>query len=230
MAFLVAVEGIDGSGKGTQAARLVDNLRRRGLQTELISFPRYQSTEYGRKIGDFLNGRFGELDQVHPVLVALLFAGDRLESRPLLLDLCATGDVVVCDRYVASNAAHQGAKAAGAEREELLRWIEFVEYAQHELPRPDLTVWLDVPVEVAQALIRQKSQRSYTNRAADLQEADLAYLQRVREVYAQLAGADPTWQRIDAIQNGQPRPIEAIAGEVEEIVCRAFDRCRAEQA
>lgn len=226
MAFLVAVEGIDGSGKGTQAVRLVENLRRRGLQTELISFPRYQSTEFGRKIGDFLNGRFGELDQVHPLLVSLLFAGDRFESRPLLLELCAQADVVVCDRYVASNAAHQGAKAQGTERRELLKWIEFVEYQQHQLPRANLTIWLDVPVQVAQDLIQKKSRRSYTDRSADLQEADAAYLQRVREVYGELAGADAGWQRIDAVQNGQPRPIEEIAGEVEGFVGAALDRHR----
>lgn len=226
MAFLVAVEGIDGSGKGTQAVRLVENLRRRGLQTELISFPRYQSTEFGRKIGDFLNGRFGALDQVHPLLVSLLFAGDRFESRPLLLELCAQADVIVCDRYVASNAAHQGAKAVGAERGELLKWIEFVEYQQHQLPRANLTLWLDVPVQVAQDLIQKKSRRSYTDRSADLQEADAEYLQRVREVYGELAGADATWQRIDAVQNGQPRLIEEIAGEVERLVCAALDRHR----
>lgn len=230
MAFLVAVEGIDGSGKGTQAARLVENLRRRGLQAELISFPRYEFTQFGRKIGDFLNGRFGELDQVHPLLVSLLFAGDRLESRPLLLDLCARADVVVCDRYVASNAAHQGAKAQGTERRELLQWIEFVEYQQHQLPRADLTIWLDVPVHVAQDLIQRKSQRSYTDRAADLQEADASYLQRVREVYQELASADATWQRIHAVENGQLRSLEEIAGEVEAIVCGVWDRSRPNSA
>ncbi|OYW18831.1 MAG: dTMP kinase [Planctomycetales bacterium 12-60-4] len=226
MAFLIAVEGIDGSGKGTQSARLVENLRQRGLRAELISFPRYRETEYGRKIGDFLNGRFGRLDQVHPLLVSLLFAGDRLESRGSLVELLATNDVVVCDRYVASNAAHQGAKAVNAEREELLRWIEFVEYDQHQLPRPDLTVWLDIPVSVAQALIQKKAQRSYTDLAADLQEADAAYLQRVANVYAELAEHDATWRRIEVVENNQPRPVDTLAEEVLQTVSCELDRRR----
>jgi dTMP kinase len=169
--WLVAVEGIDGSGKGTQSARLVEALQAQGLTAALVSFPRYQETRFGHQIGKFLNGAFGELHQVHPTLVSLLFAGDRFESRTHLLDLCATHDVVVCDRYVSSNMAHQGAKVSVSERGELRDWIEFLEYGQHQMPRADQTFWLDVPVSVAQAWIARKNQRSYTDRTADLQEA-----------------------------------------------------------
>jgi dTMP kinase len=214
VAFLVAIEGIDGSGKGTQSALLVERLRASGRRAELISFPRYQQTEYGRKIGDFLNGRFGALDQVHPLLVSLLFAGDRFESREWLLERAAANEVLVFDRYVASNIAHQGAKAVDAERDELLRWIEFIEYGQHRLPRMDLTLWLEVPVTVAVQLIRQKSPRSYTEQAADLQEADAGYLGRVHAMYHELASREPGWQRITCVDGAQPRPIDAIGADV----------------
>src|SRR5580704_15426600 len=122
-AGLIAIEGIDGSGKGTQSRILVERLRQSGRKVELISFPRYEETFFGRLIGSFLNGQFGTLDQVHPVLVSLLFAGDRFESRPKLEKALATCDVVVLDRYVASNVAHQGAKILGADRETLCRSI-----------------------------------------------------------------------------------------------------------
>ncbi len=224
MALLVAVEGIDGSGKGTQAARLVAALRERGLRAELVSFPRYQATEYGRKIGDFLNGRFGALEQVHPLLVALLFAGDRFESRDWLLELAETNQILVCDRYIASNIAHQGAKAAVAERDELRRWIEFVEYHQHRLPRADFTLWLEVPVAVASRLIQRKAPRDYTARAADLQETDTAYLERVHAMYGELAASDPTWRRITCVAGDEPRPIEVIGAEVLEAVLGAWSR------
>ncbi len=96
--LLIAIEGIDGSGKGTQAARLQASLTRRGLKAALISFPRYQETFFGARIGDFLNGRFGSLEEVHPFLAATLFAGDRLESRSFLNEAIVSHDVVVLDR------------------------------------------------------------------------------------------------------------------------------------
>lgn len=226
MALLVAVEGIDGSGKGTQTALLAENLRRRGLQTEVISFPRYDATRYGQKIGEFLNGRFGTLDQVHPALAALLFAGDRFESRSVLLDLCERADVVLCDRYVASNIAHQGAKVDVHERTELIDWIEFVEYQQHQMPRPDLVIWLQLPVSVAQSFITQKARRSYTEHTADLQEADGGYLQRTSDVYEALARAGGCWQTVQAHCNGQPRSIDDVSRELERIVWELYQARR----
>src|SRR6478752_4883900 len=101
------MEGIDGSGKGTQAALLQERLNRAGTRTALLSFPRYQETAFGTQIGKFLNAEFGGLDQVHPILASLLFAGDRFESRSLIHQSLADHQIVLCDRYVASNIAHQ---------------------------------------------------------------------------------------------------------------------------
>ena len=157
---LIAIEGIDGSGKGTQAARLREALAARGLKAALISFPRYQETFFGGRIGDFLNGRFGSLEEVHPFLAATLFAGDRLESRRMLLDALAANDVVVLDRYVASNIAHQAGKRDGAERQELTEWILKVEFEVNQLPKPDLAIVLDLPATRAQELIAKKIART----------------------------------------------------------------------
>ena len=216
-ATLIAIEGIDGSGKGTQSRLLVDALNAAGRRAALLSFPRYSETFFGARIGDFLNGRFGSLDAVDPFLASLLFAGDRLESKPVLEAALAEHDVVVLDRYVASNVAHQGAKREGAERTELIRRIEHVEFALNALPRPDVTVWLDLPVPLAVRLIAAKSQRDYTEKAADLQEADAAYLARVAAVYAELATGDG-WARVPCSAGGEVRPVGAIAGEVREAV------------
>jgi len=212
--LLVAIEGIDGSGKGTQAARLLDALRGQGTRTELFSFPRYRDTQFGRKIGDFLNGRFGNLDQVSPFLVSLLFAGDRFESRQLLHQALATNEIVLCDRYTASNIAHQAAKVQGAEREELIQWVQHVEHHLYQLPEPDHTLFLDLPVHHATQLIALKSRRSYTDRTADLQEADTAYLQSVHDVYAQLAATEPGWIRIDCVSGDQIKSVDQIGDEV----------------
>ncbi|MFM7836280.1 MAG: thymidylate kinase, partial [Planctomycetaceae bacterium] len=106
MARLIAIEGIDGAGKGTQASRLKESLAARGLRAAVLQFPRYSATSFGAAIGDFLNGRFGTLAEVHPQLAAVLYAGDRFESRGLLLELMEQHDVVVLDRFVGSNLAH----------------------------------------------------------------------------------------------------------------------------
>ena len=213
MSVLIAIEGIDGSGKGTQAARLNAYLQATGRSSALLSFPRYQQTAFGQKVGDFLNGRFGTLEAVHPLLVSLLFAGDRFESRALIERTLAENEVVVCDRYVASNIAHQGAKVDEAERVELVTWIQHLEYSIYQLPSADLTLFLDVPVANAQQLIAAKSRRNYTEKAADLQEADANYLCRVRDVYLDLAKG-PQWTKVGCIENGAVRSVEEISAEI----------------
>ncbi|NOX55740.1 MAG: dTMP kinase [Planctomycetes bacterium] len=214
MGRLLAIEGIDGSGKGTQAQRLTQRLRQASYSVSLLSFPRYDQTLFGQVIGDFLNGRFGALDEVDPYVAALLYAGDRFESRSVLDQALAQHDVVVCDRYVASNIAHQAAKLEGSARRELVEWIERVEHETLQLPVPDLVVLLDVPTDVAQELIATKSRRSYTDRSADLQEADGGYLERVRHLYLELAATRSNWRKIDCVQGGRMLDVESVSGLV----------------
>lgn len=219
VAFLIAFEGIDGSGKGTQARRLYDRLLESGARAALLSFPRYEATLFGRAIGQFLNGRFGKLDEVNPFLVSLLYAGDRFESRRVLEEVRAAQDVVVLDRYVPSNIAHQCAKLPAAEQQELRNWIQQIEYGIYELPRPDVVLLLDLPVAQAQDLIAQKARRSYTDKAADLQEADSRYLERVRNAYQALAETEPNWRVVDCLSsNAGVRGIDEIADEIWDIV------------
>jgi dTMP kinase len=215
---LIAIEGIDGSGKGTQSRILVERLRQSGRQVELISFPRYTETFFGKLIASFLNGEFGTLDQIHPLLVSLLFAGDRFESRTKLADALAACDVVILDRYVASNIAHQGAKVSGAERETLCRTIEHLEFSLYGLPRPDRVILLDLEVARAQTLIAQKGARNYTERVADIQEADAAYLGRVREVYLELVARDSSWSLVECETHQGVRTVDEIAASVWKIV------------
>lgn len=212
--MLIDIEGIDGSGKGTQARRLCERLKQAGRSASLISFPRYEQTFFGRAAGEFLNGRFGSLDQVHPFLVSLLFAGDRFESRSVLSDALASSEFVVLDRYVPSNVAHQAAKLDGAERAELARRIIQLEHEIYGLPRADLTLLLDLPVDTAQELIALKEKRNYTARAADLQEADGRYLGRVRDMYLDLARGDSRWRVVSCTAAGKLRTVEEIGEEI----------------
>jgi dTMP kinase len=218
--YLVAIEGIDGSGKGTQAQRLLAHLQTAGRRAALLSFPRYEATFFGRAVGEYLNGAFGSLGQVHPFFSALLFAGDRFESRDILCEAVAAHDVVVLDRYVASNIAHKAARLDGAARQRLIEAIEYLEFEVYRLPRPDLVVLLDLSVPVAQRLIATKPRRTYTQRPADIQEADPNYLAAVRELYLELAGRDPEWSVISCERQGTVRSVEDIADEIAQRVER----------
>jgi dTMP kinase len=215
---LIDIEGIDGSGKGTQARALVGRLVKAGVSASLVSFPRYEATLFGRAVGEFLNGEFGALDEVHPFLVSLLFAGDRFESKPFLQEAMRTNEIVVLDRYVPSNVAHQVAKLNGAARAELTRRIIEIEFGLFGLPKPDLVVLLDLPVSRAQRLIAQKGARGYTAKKADLQEADGQYLERVREVYLELARLESHWQQIACCEGNRLRSVDEIAEDVWQCV------------
>jgi dTMP kinase len=215
---LVVLEGIDGAGKGTQTARLVERLRATGRAVATLGFPRYAATLFGQAIGRFLDGRFGALDAVHPLLASVLYAGDRFESRDLLRDLLARHDVVVLDRYVASNLAHQGAKVAEPERAALLEWITRIEYDVFALPAPDLVLLLDLPARAAQQLVARKAARDYTTRQADLHEADADYLERVRDAYRSLAAGAPQWRTVPCLRDGVLRAPDDIAAEIATLV------------
>lgn len=218
MGLLVAIEGIDGSGKGTQAARLHQTLSAAGWKSALMGFPRYRDTFFGNRIGDFLNGRFGQLDDVDPFLAATLYAGDRFESRELLCSTIAANDVVVLDRYVPSNIAHQAGKRQNADRLRLRNWIEHLEFEIYRLPRPELVILFDLPAESAARLIAMKKARDYTPLAADLQEADRSYQERVREAYLELA-EDKGWHTVPVVDGSSSlRPLDEVAADVAMIV------------
>jgi len=215
--LLVAIEGIDGSGKGTQAARLHQTLLAAGWKSALLGFPRYSETFFGARIGDFLNGRFGALGEVDPFLAATLYAGDRFESRDSLIETLEKNDVLVLDRYVPSNIAHQAGKRRDADRLRLRNWIEHLEFEVYRLPRPDLVLLFDLPAAKAAELIALKAKRGYTDQAADLQEADRVYQEGVRAAYLELA-AGPGWQTIPVLKDGELRTVDDIGSEVASLV------------
>jgi dTMP kinase len=197
---------------------LQQRLQLRGRRTGLISFPRYGETLFAKAIGDYLNGRFGRLNEVNPFLVSLLFAGDRFESKRKIETAIVNDDVLILDRYVASNVAHQAAKLEGATRDELVNWVNRIEYDIFEMPRPDLVILLDLPVNVAQLLISRKDPRGYTDQPADLQEADADYLERVRHVYQTLASRDERWRTVACCKEDRLRSVEEVSEEIWRIV------------
>ena len=184
--MLLVIEGIDGAGKGTQAGLLEQKANEAGLRVQRLSFPRYGKTRFAETTADYLNGKFGTIDQVPPQFSALLFAGDRFESRPLLTRLMEENDLVILDRYVTSNIAYHAARVDEAERDTFIEWLAGIEYETYQLPKPDLTLFLDVPVSISKDLVARKDARSYTDAKADIHEARGDYLTICRQVYQRL--------------------------------------------
>lgn len=197
----VALEGIDGSGKRTQIDLLSRALQQRGIEHVKMSFPRYEGF-FGRMAARYLNGEFGTLTEVDPHFSALLYAGDRLEHKQLLEEHLAQGKMILTDRYIGSNLAHQGARVRGGKIAGFLRWLEQLEYEIYGLPREDLVIYLRVPSVEAQRLVGEKSARRYTKRRRDLHEASLGHLKAAAHVYDRLAKRR-NWSIVECAERGR---------------------------
>lgn len=194
---LIAIEGIDGSGKRTQLDLLAAAFAAAegGHRIYSTGFPQYDSW-FGKMVGQFLNGDFGALDTVDPHFTALLYAGDRFEAKPKLEAALNNGQIVLVDRYIGSNLAHQTARVPAQQRDAFRRWIEHLEYGIYDLPREDLILYLRVPPSEAQRLVVQKSARSYTAAKRDILEASLRHLEEAAGIYDLLAREAP-WVTIE---------------------------------
>nr|WP_206376866.1 dTMP kinase [Sphingomonas sp. G-3-2-10] len=212
--ILVAIEGADGVGKATTARTLCETLNALGRSATVIAFPRYGETTGGVTIGRFLAGEIPV--PVMPKAAAVLYALDRFEWRDAILEAQAAHDVVIFDRYIASNMAYQAAKVSADEARPLMDWIGELELRQFALPSPDLCVYLDTPWELARAMILQKAQRSYTDRSFDEHEADVALQQRVRANYEDMLANGPLepWRVVRASEDGTMRTPQAIVAEI----------------
>ena len=211
---LIAIEGIDGSGKRTQLDLLEKVLAARDFSAYSTGFPQYDSF-FGRMAGQFLNGEFGDLESLDPRLTALLYAGDRFEAKPQLLHALEAGKIVLVDRYVGSNLAHQTARVPAAKRDEFIEWVEHLEYDIYDLPREDLILYLRVPPREAQSLVEKKSARSYTTAKQDLLEASLDHLRDATAIY-DLLSRKPGWVTIECFDaaRGEMRSPEEISRQL----------------
>lgn len=222
--MLVVLEGLDGAGKSTQVRKLKEYLESVRGSLDYIHFPRYESPVYGGLIGKFLRGGFGSLDSVHPQLVALLFAEDRHAALPEIRDALDKGSTVLLDRYVYSNIAYQCAKLAdNEEAEELREWILNTEFGHFNLPRPDLNIFLDVPISFVEKSLNASrandGDRNYLNGQKDIHEADIEFQKRVRAMYRRQASLDPSLVVIDcAAEDGSMLPPDDIFARIKSVV------------
>jgi len=221
--MLVVLEGLDGAGKSTQVKKLRKYLEEMCPELEYIHFPRYDAPVYGDLISRFLRGDFGSNEVVHPQLVALLFAEDRHGAAPGIKKTLAEGGTVLLDRYVYSNIAYQCAKLSDPEEREALRkWIFETEYGPFGLPKPDLNIFLDVPITFVESSLeanRKGADRDYLHGAQDIHEANIEFQKQVRAIYQQQAELDPSFIRVDCSDEfGDMLPPGEIFQKVKAVV------------
>jgi dTMP kinase len=209
MGRLLVIEGLDGAGKRTLANGLAGALDAAGASVTRIAFPRYGVDVHADLIRDALHGGMGDVvDSVHGM--ALLFALDRLAARPTLLDLLAGTDIVLADRYVASNAAYGAARSREDASGPFVDWVRALEIERFALPVPHAHLLLRVPVAVAAARAEHR-ENTESDRRRDAFESDDGLQARCAAVYDQLAAADwlAPWHVLDGTT---PPDLTELAG------------------
>lgn len=213
--IFIVIDGTDGSGKATQTKLLADKLKKSGHKIKTIDFPQYENNFFGKIVGRYLSGEFGGSSEVSPYLASIIYAGDRFEEKEQIEKWLAEGFIVIADRYASSSQIHQGGKIADSKkREEFLAWLEELEYGIFKIPRPLAIIYLDMPLEISQKLLKEKSaqnKKTYLKGKKDIYENDLKHLSDAKNSAIKLVKNNNNWIKIDCAKNGKPLAIKEIS-------------------
>ncbi len=221
MGKLIVIEGTDGSGKSTQFKKLTQRLTEEQLQFKTLVFPQY-SEPSSALIRMYLGGEFGSKPtDVNAYAASAFYAVDRYASfKKDWGKWYEEGGLIVSDRYTTSNAVHQTSKEAPENRATFLKWLYEFEYDKLGMPRPDLTIYLDVPTAFTEQMMRRRE--ADTNTHADIHEQDMSYLATCREM-GRTAAEYYGWHVIQCVRDGQMRSIEDIHNEIYSLVAECLE-------
>ncbi len=210
--IFIVIDGTDGSGKKTQSELLFNRLKNEGYDAV-----RAEQPQYGKKcagpVEEYLNGKYGTADEVGPLRASIFYAIDRYDLSFQIKKWLSAGRIVICDRYAASNMAHQGGKIDDPEKRQLFfRWLDQLEYEIFKIPRPDVNIILHVEAETAQKLVDQKGYRGYLQGAKrDIHENDLGHLKKAENAYLEIAALSEDFVIIKCTQDGKIFPKSKIS-------------------
>ena len=221
--MLIVLEGLDGAGKSTQMKMLKSYILSKNMKLKYLHFPRYDAPVWGELIAKFLRGDFGTIDQVHPQLVALLYALDRADAGDVIRAWMQADCCVLLDRYVYSNIAYQCSKLKEEDEKRKLReWIFKLEYEHYNIPKPDINIFLDVPISFVDEKLkaeRNSGDRDYLHGKQDIQEENIAFQKAVREIYLKEIEEDKDFTRVDCSgADGIMLPADAIFEKIKEVL------------
>ena len=197
---LIVIDGIDGSGKATQIKLLETRLKKEKIKVKTIDFPRYQDNFFGKLIGKYLSGIYGDFIKVAPRLASVLYAADRFESSQQIQNWLNLGFTVLADRYATANQIHQGGKISNLkERKDFLKWLDTMEYKIFKIPKPDLVIYLDLPLEVSKMWLMNKvaqRKKTYLKGRKDVAEDNLIHLKNSRDSALLLQKQNKNWKKV----------------------------------
>lgn len=213
---IIVITGIDGSGKTVQTKLLCKRLLEEGCPVVSTDFPQYGKSFFADMVTKYLKGEFGSVDAVSPYLAALLYAGDRWECKDQINTWLREGKVIVSNRYVCDNMAHQGGKINGTDgKEKFFRWLDMLEHTVFAIPRADLNVLLQVPAEIAYQLVEKKEHRAYlAGKRKDIHEEDINHMRYAQQTFLEIAKRGKNWAIVDCTKNGALMSEQVIADKV----------------
>ncbi len=210
---VIVLEGLDACGKSTQTELLVQSLKQKNISVGWKRFPGYKHNPAGARIAAYLRGEIGNMEDIDPLMIASLYAADRICQLEEVEQLREDNDVVIFDRGVSSNIIYTAARAEKkSEGQKLIKDIETLEYKVFGFPEASLVIFLDASFEARKKIHQAK------NRLADLHESNEAYLKKVREAAVNLCETNFRWVKITVDRFGELRRREDIAQEIENLV------------
>lgn len=216
---LIVIDGTDGSGKETQTKLLIKRLEAAGHAVAMADFPRHGQRS-ATLVDDYLNGTFGTAEEVGAYRASIFFACDRYAASFDIKKQLAEGNVI-SNRYVSANMGHQAGKIKEiSEVDKFLVWLENLEYGIFDIPKPDATILLYMPVKIGQELVDKKGTREYVGgEKRDIHEADLGHLEDAASAYLYVA-EKYNWPIIQCAPDGNLRSIEDIHEELWTLVSK----------
>lgn len=203
----IVIDGTDGSGKATQTKILVKKLKKERFKTRTVDFPRYYNNFFGKFIGECLAGKHGNFLEISPYIASILYAADRWESREKIESWLNKGYIVIADRYVSSNQIHQGGKIKNdKKRKEFLGWLEKLEYKIFKIPKPEAIIYLDIPLNITQKLLKVKGgnrKKKYLQGGKDLHENNAEHLQNAKNSAMKIIKNNNNWIYVNCIESGR---------------------------
>jgi dTMP kinase len=221
--MFIVMEGSYGSGIGTQFIIIKEMLERAGHSIATYVFPQY-SEQSSYFVREYLNGNYGSGDELGAKTPSLFYALDRFQASHSMRRDIDAGKIILCNRFVGSNLAHQGQKINDhTERQAYYNWLIDLEFNILNIPRPDLNIVLYVPAEIAQTMVDQKAARNYTDKKRDIHEADLNHLKRSVATYQELCNEFPNeFTLVDCMKDGElltiPQVTDAILSKIKPLL------------
>ena len=211
---LIVIDGTDGSGKATQVGLLIARLKKEGHKVEMLDFPDYYKNFFGKFVGECLSDPKYQFVNLDPKIASVLYAADRWESKKKIEALLSKGYIIVSNRYVSSNQIHQAGKIkTPKERKDFLQWLDTMEYKVFGIPRPDIVLYLSLPISISQKLMEArngKGTRAYLNRKTDVHESSPEFLENSRKSAVKLIKELNNFVEIKCAPKKELLPIEAV--------------------